>query len=419
MGRLYPLLEEGQNQFLLPVCNRPLLSYAIETLLDKSGLSEIIVVTTSEKDLADVTGRVNEAAGKRFTLVTVPAGTNSVTALLECAHLIYTDFFVVSGDLVCDISLQPMIMLHQLHDAAVTVLLSEKHEEATGKKGQHRGLEDYIAFENQEMTTGASNPPRLLYLKERRNLGDNFYAPYRMLSKFPNFSIRADVRDCYCYLFAPWVLDLARAHPSFEDVKDDLLTHVLKLSWKMDPEDEKFIPKRSQHIALSYSSSSTAFEEDDKVRCLYFSTKGHTRRIRTLPVYQEVNLLVSKSQLKFNVRSVPVTHAGDARPPVGDDCFSAANVRVGEKSLVKKSVIGSHTVIGKSCKILNSIIMDHVTIGDNVVLMSSLVSPNVFIGDKSDLTNVQVTRGMEVPADSKVSNSAYTRQSMDSEMDVM
>lgn len=49
---------------------------------------------------------------------------------------------------------------------------------------------------------------------------------------------------------------------------------------------------------------------------------------------------------------------------VGNDCMLDESISIGEKSSIKKSVIGKHTTIGERVKISNSVIMDHVTIKD-------------------------------------------------------
>lgn len=51
---------------------------------------------------------------------------------------------------------------------------------------------------------------------------------------------------------------------------------------------------------------------------------------------------------------------------------------MGERSNVKKSVVGRHCVIGRNVKILGCVIMDFVTIGDGYV-------PFIFVGTRDSI----------------------------------
>jgi translation initiation factor eIF-2B subunit gamma len=73
--------------------------------------------------------------------------------------------------------------------------------------------------------------------------------------------------------------------------------------------------------------------------------------------------------------STPSTPAGtDAKPaPVGNvdpkaqvsaDTLLAASTRVGERTSIKKCIIGRHCVLGKNVKLTNCVIWDYVVIAD-------------------------------------------------------
>lgn len=55
---------------------------------------------------------------------------------------------------------------------------------------------------------------------------------------------------------------------------------------------------------------------------------------------------------------------------ISSDSKIAASVRVGERTAIKKSVVGPHCVIGKNVKIAGCVIMDHVEIKDGCVNIS-------------------------------------------------
>jgi NDP-sugar pyrophosphorylase family protein len=49
------------------------------------------------------------------------------------------------------------------------------------------------------------------------------------------------------------------------------------------------------------------------------------------------------------------------------DSMVGDGTQVGEKSSIKKSVVGAHCVIGKNVKMVGCVITDHVMIGDKYV----------------------------------------------------
>ena len=100
---LFPLSEDIPP-CLLPVNNRPILSFQLE-LLQHSGFSEIIVLT-----LVEYADRVNDlvrklvAGGSKLVIhvepLEDPAGT--ADALRTIKHRLATDFVLISSDLVTD-----------------------------------------------------------------------------------------------------------------------------------------------------------------------------------------------------------------------------------------------------------------------------------------------------------------------------
>ena len=52
---------------------------------------------------------------------------------------------------------------------------------------------------------------------------------------------------------------------------------------------------------------------------------------------------------------------------VGTDTIVGTGTKIGEKTSVKRSVVGDHCNIGKNVKISNCVIMDYVTIEDGCV----------------------------------------------------
>lgn len=83
--------------------------------------------------------------------------------------------------------------------------------------------------------------------------------------------------------------------------------------------------------------------------------KHFTKKKKPLLIFKLSIFLIDKSEAN------PMTKR---HFQVGNDCMLDESISIGEKSSIKKSVIGKHTTIGERVKISNSVIMDHVTIKD-------------------------------------------------------
>ncbi|MFX0047933.1 MAG: sugar phosphate nucleotidyltransferase [Candidatus Hermodarchaeota archaeon] len=71
-------------------------------------------------------------------------------------------------------------------------------------------------------------------------------------------------------------------------------------------------------------------------------------------------------------------------------------VRIGEDTLIEKSVIWDNVEIGAGCHIDNSIICNNCKIGDNVVLHSTIIAPNSIISDDTQLRDKTLDLGTNV-----------------------
>lgn len=64
------------------------------------------------------------------------------------------------------------------------------------------------------------------------------------------------------------------------------------------------------------------------------------------------------------------------------DCTLGGNIRIGEKTVVKKSIIGEHCTIGADVKINHCIIMDHVKIADGCTISGGVLGSNAQVQER-------------------------------------
>ncbi|KAI5451693.1 Translation initiation factor eIF-2B subunit gamma [Naganishia albida] len=108
--------------------------------------------------------------------------------------------------------------------------------------------------------------------------------------------------------------------------------------------------------------------------------------------------------------SGPSTPAGtDAKPPppvgnvdpkaqVSADTLLAASTRVGERTSIKKCIIGRHCVLGKNVKLTNCVIWDYVVIADGAKIENTILCNNVRIGEKAQIKDCELGAEYEVEA---------------------
>jgi len=107
---------------LLPVLNRPLISYEVE-LLARSGVSEVLLSTGCQA------GQLREAlgAGDRWgihlTYVEEQRPLDTAGAVKNAQELLASEFFVFNGDLILDCDLAELARAHRQSGALVTILL--------------------------------------------------------------------------------------------------------------------------------------------------------------------------------------------------------------------------------------------------------------------------------------------------------
>lgn len=119
-------------------------------------------------------------------------------------------------------------------------------------------------------------------------------------------------------------------------------------------------------------------------------------RANNLPVYMEANRHFLKIQARELAGGKPAAPKDKTMANVGADSIVAEGTKLGERTNVKRSVVGSNCVIGKRVKLTGCVILDGVTIGDEVQLENTIVGHSAIIHNKCKLTNCNVESTHEV-----------------------
>lgn len=120
-------------------------------------------------------------------------------------------------------------------------------------------------------------------------------------------------------------------------------------------------------------------------------------RANNLPVYVEANRHFLKLQARELAGGKSLAPKDKTMANVGADSIVASDAVLGERTNVKRSVVGARCIIGKRVKLTGCIIQDDVTIGDDVQLENTIVGHKANIGNKSKLVSCNVESTHEIP----------------------
>ncbi|XP_068662946.1 uncharacterized protein [Aristolochia californica] len=447
---LVPLVSKDVPKALLPVANRPVLSYVLE-LLESSNLRDLIVVVEGQDNAVRIGGWISSAYVDRLhvEVADVPEDVGTAGALRSVAHhLTASDILVVSGDLVCDVPPGAVAATHRRHNAAVTALLCAApvggHSEIGGsggkdkakKPGQHNimGLDSTKQF-LLNVTSGADVHKDLRILKT-------------ILCASGQMEIRSDLMDAHLYAFKRTVLlDILDQHPAFHSIKQDVVPYLVKSQLlsslklevsangasQMEEGWNDGVASQIDHLWYTQRQMGPVSTFDDLVAgfphdffsirrvhkcCAYIASKNkYCLRLNSIQAFCDINrdVIGDASHLSgysFSAQNNiihPSAELGN-KTTVGPNCMLGEGSQLGDKCSVKRSVIGCHCRIGSNVKIANSVVMNYVTIEDGCSIQGSVICSNVNLQERVVLKDCQVGAGYVITAGSEYKSESLARK---------
>jgi len=416
-SRMYPLTEDIPKP-LLPIANRPLISYQLE-MLDKSGVSDVIVVTNSDIATA-VRASISECfkGSLKVSVEVVKGHTGTVDALLKIKDKLHKDFFVISSDIIIsDSFFQNMILKHKLHDAAATILL--KYIPQSGPANPKEKQEESGVISGDFV--GMCSDGRMVFFTAAADLEEELVLHKTILASYPHMVMHNDLLDTHIYLLSHWVLGILQKYESkISSIKGELLPLLIRLQLTKALPDV-VVPehvKRPKSFAYEMSASSSA--ESDCLGCFAYvlpADSGYCVRVNTIQSYIDANNTIPRSVTPYlplePIAKNNFIHESaviDPKTQIGHECVVGASTTIADKGSVKKANIGKHCKIGPLVKISNSIIMDHVTIKEKCTITNSIICSSVYIGANCNITNCQVGSSYSLEPNSEHKNESLVRE---------
>ncbi|CDO56563.1 hypothetical protein DV451_001620 [Geotrichum candidum] len=388
---LSPLVSSNdltRPKALLPVANKPLLSYPL-SWCQKAGFSQISVICLNAS-LNVIKNYVDQdflKANPSSVPINVYGVENKHTGdfFKVLAQQIKLDFVILPCDFITNVEPQSIFDVHRNRDAntIITGLYYKNNIETIDKKSI---LADYTVH-----TPLSKNHPALLDFYTRQTVNDQkgLHLRKAMLFRHDNAVVSTNLLSTSIYFCSHKVIDIL----------SDSSNHIpfLERSWSKVVRD---VARRSwqhreplENVAFSLIPNDSTFI-----------------RVSNPSAYLESNRWIMKEKLRTRDPSAPRPQKGIAT--VGPDSIVGDESVLGEKTSVKRSNIGSNCNIGKKCRITGCVILDNVTIADDVQLENCLIGSGAKIGLKSRLTGCTVEGGYSVSKDSQAKNEVFEQLTM-------
>ncbi|ERM99089.1 translation initiation factor eIF-2B subunit gamma [Amborella trichopoda] len=434
---LIPLVSKDVPKALLPVANRPVLSYVLE-LLEASNLKDLILVVEGQDAALQIGSWVSGAYADRLhvEVATVSDDAGTAGGLRAVAHhLTASDILVVSGDLLCDVPPGAIAAAHRRQDATMTALLCVPPVSGPSESGSAGGKDKAKKPGPQNIIGLDSSKQFLLFVASGAEVEKDVRIQRSILRAAGQMEIRADLMDAHLYAFNRTVLlEVLNEKPTFQSIKLDVVPYLVRSQLKSEAlssgeplkeegwNENGTTQNNQSYISEQHVISTHGFLQQrlfgsngligaPKMRkcCAYIAPKHkYCARLNSIQAFSDINRDVIGEAIHLTGYSLsshnniihPTAELG-TKTTVGPHCMLGEGSQLGDKCSVKRSAIGRHCRIGSSVKIINSVVMNHVTIEDGCLIQSSVVCSNVHLQERVILKDCQVGAGYVVSAGSQ------------------
>ncbi|GLU18957.1 hypothetical protein SLE2022_352310 [Rubroshorea leprosula] len=444
---LVPLVSKEVPTALLPVANRPVISYVLEHL-EQNNLKDLIVVVEGKDAALLVGGWISSAYVDRLhvEVAAVPEDVGTAGAIRAIAHhLTAEDILVVSGDLVSDVPPGAVAAAHRRHSAVVTAMLCSAPVSGPLESGSVGG-KDKIKKPGRYDIIGLDPTKQfLLYIATGGEIEKGTRIQKSILRPAGLVEIRSDLMDAHMYAFKRSVLqDVLDRKDAFQSLKQDVLPYLVRSQLQSEalPKgaplveengNEKVSTQNNQAMVsrILANASTPSFHESyalgpngspsvrrtHKCGAYIASNSKYCVRLNSIQAFMDINRDVigeanHLSGYSFSAHNNIIHPSAElgSKTTVGPHCMLGEGSQMGDKCSVKRSVIGRHCRIGSNVKIVNSVVMNHVTIADGCSIQGSVICSNVQLQERVSLRDCQVGAGFVVTAGSEYKGESLARK---------
>lgn len=449
---LVPLVSKEVPKALLPVANRPVISYVLD-LLEQSNLNDIIVVVGGDDAAVKVGGWISSAYVDRLhvEVVAVPEDKGTAGALRAISRrLTASDILVVSGDLVTDVPPGAVAAAHRRHDAVVTAMVCSTPVSGPTESVSAGGKDKAKKPARCNIIGLDVTKQFLLHIAAGTEVNKDIRVQKSILRAVGQMNVRTDLMDAHLYAFKRSVLqevldkDIDQKE-KFQSLKKDVLPYLVRTQLRSDvianvgsqgeENGNDKMPTHQNQVMLSQllaNASTRSFHElfalgpNGSARvpkrthkcCVYIAPEDkYCVRLNSIQAYSDINRDVIGEANHLSGYSFshqhhiihPSAELG-SKTTVGPHCMLGEGSQMGDKCSVKRSVIGRHCRIGSNVKIVNSVVMNHVAIADGCSIQGSVICSTVQLQERVVLKDCQVGAGFVVTAGSEYKGESLAKK---------
>lgn len=361
---------------LIPVVNTPLLDYTLQCLA-LSSVQEVVLFCSSHADLIKEhikQSKWNEPTSAMAVTVIVSETCRSLGDAmrdLDAKALIRSDFILVSGDMVGNLNLLPILDYHrkmQKQDKGTVMTMVYKE---AGPGHCSRSIED------EAVLAVDSSTGRVLTHHKMKTATKKIDIPLETYVDRPRVELRYDLQDTHVAICSPAVPPLFSDNFDFQ-TRDDFVRGLLMNEEILASTIYWYKLDGAQYTArVSNWQMYQAVSHDIIYRWVY-------PFVPDSPFVWEVEPYMFLRHNIYKHKSVTL----GKNCLLKEDIVIAENTNVGENSHVSHSVIGKNCHIGKNVTICNSYIWDNVIVGDNCHINYTVVGHQSKLG-----TGVKLSKG--------------------------
>ncbi|KAI5793904.1 nucleotide-diphospho-sugar transferase [Peziza echinospora] len=377
-NRFRPLTLE-KPRCLLTLANVPLIEYTFE-FLALAGVEDVYVFCSAHSDQIDEYIRNSKWSSpvtgfRKLQIIVSPNSSSVGDAMreLDAKQLITADFLLVSGDIVSNLPLEPILQEHRLRrqadkNAIMTMILRQAAPSHRTKSKEEEGV-----FIVEPETS------RCVYYEEidRKSKKQYISIPPELFKRHKSLEVRNDLIDCYVDICSPDVPALFTENFDYQQIRRHFVHGILQ-DWEL------------------YGKT---------IHC-HIATKHYAARVRSLRTYDAVTKDII-SRWTYPLCPDSNTFDGQNYQYQRGNIYKEDNVVLGRSCVINpQTIIGGETSIGDGTHVGNSVIGKNCKIGKNVTIEGSYIWDSVVVEDGCVVRDSIVACNATLGAGSQVEQSA-------------
>ncbi|KAJ2958430.1 hypothetical protein NQZ79_g5982 [Umbelopsis isabellina] len=401
-SRFMPLTYE-KPRCLLPVCNVPLIDYTLE-FLAISGVQEVFVIATMHAE--QIKAHIESSKWSRRNDSTLQVevihaseclSVGDALRELDARQLISTDFILVGGDVVSNMTLDKALEEHRSRkrndgkhtdkNAIMTMILREG---SSHHPSRARGEESIFVIDPTTSECVHFEPLETFPRTKRVDLNTEIF------ERHFEIECRNDLIDPLIDICSMEVPALFTENFDWQSLRSDFVRGVLTSD----------ILGKTIYTHISNESYAGRIQNSQQ----YDSVSNDILKRWTFPIVPETNL----QETDLYEYSRGNIYKG-SRVILSKSCIVEDNVQIGSGTVVGENARITNSVIGKNCKIGNDVniegayLWDNVVIGDGADIKRSIIANDAVILDNTTLSegcivsfNVTIGPNIELPRYTRV-----------------